>query len=194
MGRPLRTCLPNLTYHVFSRCINCQNLLKNDFFKDLFLEVIKMAQLKYDFRLITYQIMNNHFHLIIRTTKDGPSISVIMQFIKSVFARKYNKLMKRTGPFWNERFGDSIVEMSDNPEFFFFWLKWYIGYNPVKKKMVNDPRDYKYSSINYYLNKNYKSPLKITLHPYFMKLGETAQERLKKFLYYEELYLKYGLT
>jgi hypothetical protein len=113
-----------------------------------------------------------------------------MQYIKSRFAQTYNRLNKREGAFWSERFVSIIIEDSENPEEYFLWLLWYLGFNPVRKKMVRDPRKSKYGSINVYLDESYTSPVKITLHKYFLELGNSFRERVQKFLYYEEAYRK----
>ncbi|MFC1671493.1 transposase, partial [Spirochaetota bacterium] len=173
MSNKPRVCKPNLTYHVFSRCVDNKNLMKHKHMKDLMLSVINMALKKYKFNLSSYIILDNHFHFFIKTVKDGATISIIMQFIKSQYARKYNKRMNRIGPFWNERFGDTIIENTKEPEFLFHWITLYIAYNSVRKGYVNDPRDYKYCSINFYLDKEYKPPVKITRHKYFENLGNT---------------------
>jgi hypothetical protein len=89
--------------------------------------------------------------------------------------------MNRKGAFWNERFFDKIIEDSENPEFYGNWVTVYIGYNPVRKKYVSDPRDYEFSSINAYLNKDYVSPIKITLHQFLYNLGNTFYERKQNF-------------
>ena len=190
MGRPHRECGPNLTYHVFSRCIDSGNMLRGVIFKNLLIKTIKMAQQKYHFRLITYSILDNHIHLIIQTVNDGESISVIMQYIKGLFARYYNKSIGRTGPLWNERFGATIIEKSDNPPFYFFWVIWYIAYNPVRKKMVQDPREYCFSGIRAYIEEDFIDELRIDHHIYFKLLGKTFSERVKRFLIFEELYRK----
>lgn len=188
MAQPKRINIPNSTVHTYSRCHNKQNMMSHDKMKNLLLFVLNMALEKYEFKLISYAIMDNHFHFIIKTTEEGPSISVIMQFIKSQYARRYNRMMNRSGAFWNERFGDVIIELTENPEAYFHWLQWYIGYNPVKAGKVNDPRDYKYSSINAYLDQSHESPVTITLHEYFIKLGQTFSVQVQKFQEYEEIY------
>jgi putative transposase len=158
--------------------------------KDLMISVLNLAIQTYQFDLVNYTIMNNHFHFYIKTRKEGESISRIMQFIKSQYARRYNRMMHRTGPFWNERFKDTIVEFTREPEFYFFYILIYIAYNPVRSHAVTDPRDYPYSGINCYLDEHYVSPVPITLHEYFLKLGTTFVERVKKLLEYEDLYRK----
>lgn len=188
MSRKKRTCMPETTYHTMSRCIEKKPLMKTNRMKNLMLEVMNLALKKYTFEMIEYTMMDNHFHFYIRTLKDGENISRIMQFIKSQFARRYNRLMKRTGPFWNERFSDTIIELSENPEKIFWHIFLYIAYNPVRSKYVVDPRLYQYGSFNSYVDKEYVSPVPITFHKLFLKLGPTFEEQVKKFLEFEDLY------
>jgi|SRR4030042_3085284 len=190
MPRKRRIILPEVTYHTTSRCIEKKPLMGSTAMKDLMISVLQMTAQKYTYNLITYSIMDNHFHFYIQTCKEGESISRIMQFIKSQFARRYNRLMSRTGPFWNERFSDTIIELHRSPETAFFSVLFYIFFNPVRSRYVADPRDYPYTSIRCYLDETYVSPVPITLHDYFMKLGDTFEERVRKLLEYEELYRK----
>jgi putative transposase len=150
--------------------------------KDLMIEVIKMTQNKYKFELISYVIMDNHFHLIIRTVVGGAPISRIMQLIKSQYAQRYNRIMKTCGPFWNERYGDQIVEEQDNPEETFHIMNSYIMRNPVKANYVSDARNYIYSSIHFYLNEDFSPHVRLTFHQYYMKLGSSFRERAEKFM------------
>jgi putative transposase len=182
MSNKIRRCEPNLTYHTYSRCADKLTLMKPDRMKELMLRVISMAQSKYVFELMSYSLMDNHFHLLIRTVEDGAPISKIMQYIKAQFALKYNKIMGRSGPFWNERYGDTIIEEQDCPEEAFNEINCYIVNNPVKANYVLKPEIYKYSSIHFYLRENYSPPVKLTFHEYYLKLGSTFQERACRFL------------
>jgi putative transposase len=190
MPRKQRICLLEVTYHVTSRCIENKQLMGPHEIKMLMIDVLTLALEKYDFELAGYTIMDNHFHFYIKTVKDGESISRIMQFIKSQFARRYNRMMNRTGPFWNERFSDTIIESSMDPIAFFFFLLFYLAFNPVRRSMVTDPRHYQYSSIMCYFDKTYIPPVRITMHEYFIKLGTNFDERVSKLLEYEEMYRK----
>jgi REP element-mobilizing transposase RayT len=116
-------------------------MMKNDALKEIFVLIIGCALKKYSFELISYQIMNNHFHFIIKTCENGASISRIMQYIKARFAEKYNRLHSRTGPFWNERFKDQIIEQSVNPSHHLLLLLWYHAFNPVRANKINNPRN-----------------------------------------------------
>ena len=185
-----RLWIENATYHTMSRCMYAADLMKEDFVKDLLVEVIDMTLKKYDFEINSYAIVDNHFHFVIKTRRDGANISRIMQYIKARFAERYNRITGKFGPFWHDRFKDKIVELSDDPEFYLLWLLWYLAYNPVRKKAVADPRNYKYSTINAYLDEDYRPPIPITLHQTFLNLGSTFAERVKRFLGYEEIYRK----
>ena len=63
MARKLRVQLPNVTYHIISRCIEWKNYLQEDYFKACFVEILNRAKQKYHFKLIAYCIMDNHIHL-----------------------------------------------------------------------------------------------------------------------------------
>ncbi|MQK95602.1 transposase, partial [Escherichia coli] len=85
MARKLRVQLLNLTYHITSRCIEWKGMLQEDYFKACFVEILRKAKEKYQFKLIAYCIMDNHIHLVIHTTDDGAPISLIVQCIKARF-------------------------------------------------------------------------------------------------------------
>jgi REP element-mobilizing transposase RayT len=190
MSRPLRNIAQGSTHHVFSRCHGQRNLLQGKYGKIYFIEAINMCQEKYDFELIAAEIVANHIHLIIKTYEGKETISQIIQYTKARIAEKYNKAMGTTGAFWNERFGSTVIEEADNPEEYLLWLLWYIGYNPVRKRLSRDPRKNDIGFINCYLDKNYKPLVKITLHHYFLKLGENFDDCVRAFLLYEEAYRK----
>jgi len=190
MPRELRKIGQGLSHHCFSRCHGKKNLLLGRYGRKYFIEAIQMSQEKYDFELVAAEIVANHIHLIIRTIEDKETVSMIMQFIKARIAEKYNRAMNTTGPFWNERFGSTIIEEAENPRQYLLWLLWYIGYNPVRKGLSQDPRKNDIAFINCYLLKDYNPPVKIILHSFFNKLGDTFDECVEKFLYYEEVYRK----
>lgn len=190
MPRPLRICQPNLTYHVFSRCSEKRDMMAGDYYKNIMIQVLCRALERYKFELVSYVVMDNHFHFVIKTLEGEADISRIMQYIKARFAERYNKIMNRTGPFWNERYKDVIVERQENPLRYFLWLLWYIGFNPVRGGLCSDPADFRYSSINVYLNEKHVSRVSVTIHEYFLYLGNCFRERAINFLSYKEEYLR----
>lgn len=190
MARPLRKIVEGVTYHCYTRCHGKRDLLKSRYGKRHFIGAVRMCQEKYEFELIAAETVANHIHLVIRTIEEKETISRIMQYIKARIAEKYNRATGETGPFWNERFGSSIIEESNNPEQYLLWLLWYIGYNPVRKGLSHDPRNNEIGFINCYLRENFIPPLSFTVHEYFNRLGNSFCERTEKFLTYEDAYRK----
>jgi REP element-mobilizing transposase RayT len=189
MGYPRRIQKPNLTYHVYSACINRENFLDSTSTKDLFLDVIRMAQQKYEFKLHAFQIMNNHFHVIIRTMNSFDSISSIVQYIKSIFAKKLNKKLGRSGPLWNRRFNDSIIEYAKESAIYMMWVLWSIAYNPVRNGIISEREIFnEYSSIGFYTQKDYRSRLTIFPPDDFSSLGDSDSERITTFNLYLHIY------
>lgn len=190
MPRPYRIRQPNLTYHITSNCIEWRDMIAEDAIKEIFLEVLRRSKQKYRYKLIGYCIMPDHIHLIIHTVEGGASISRIMQYIKARFAEMYNRLLKRTGPFWNGRFKDSIVQFARDAFHYLLWLLWYLAFNPVRKRICTSPFQYRYSSIRAYTEEEADVGVDVEHHDFFLQLGDSFKERLKRFLRYEEMYSK----
>jgi len=188
MSDPVRICLQGVTYHCYSRCIEKRNMLSPDYVKELAAEAINMALERYDFQLVHMEFVENHFHLLIKTSENGQTISRIMQYIKARITEKYNRAHKRTGTLWNERFNCKIVEQQEDPENYFLSLLWYIAYNPVRKRIISDPRKSEFGTIRAYLEEDFKPKVKVTVHDYFIALGKSFEERVKYLLEYEVLY------
>ena len=190
MARQTREIIENCVYHTFSRLHNKEDLMKPKEIKHLMELVLEMALEKYKFHLNNYALLDNHFHFMMTTLAGEANISTIMQFIKSQFAQRYNKMMNRSGSVWNERFGDTIIENSEYPLFYFLWLCIYIFYNPVRKNYVSDPRNYEFSCMGFYLDEHHKPRLNLTHSKYFINLGKTFKERVAEILKFEDMYLK----
>ncbi len=190
MPRPLRNIAQGCTHHVFSRCHGMKNLLQGRYGRQYFIEAVRESQEKYDYNLTAAEIVANHIHLVVKTDPGKETISRIMQFIKARIAEKYNRAMGTTGAFWNERFGSTVIEEAENPEGYLLWVLWYIGYNPVRKGLSRNPRANDIGFINCYLDMNYEAPVRITPHYYYFKLGDTFDERVTKFLLFEDAYLR----
>lgn len=188
MARKPRVILQDVTYHCFTRCLKKKYFFNKNFARQYLVDSINMCHSKYKFELVAAEPVGNHIHLVIRTLENEETISRIMQFIKARIAEKFNRKTGETGPFWNERYGCTIIEHSDNPEQYLLNLLWYIGFNPVRKNLCSDPRKNFIGFINCYLDKEFKCMVRITLHKYFSALGATFEESVKKFLLYEQAY------
>ncbi len=110
------------------------------------------------------------------------SLSEFVKEIKQGFTRYYNKVYKRSGFFWGQRFKSLIVE---NGETLINCLA-YIDLNPVRAAMVERPEDYRWCSLGYLLQTGNKDDL---LSLEFGVQGEATLdlkeriERYRRFVY-----------
>jgi len=90
MRKP-RLLISGALYHVTARANRKELVLQPSQIKVLFLEVLSKAKRRFKFTLDNFCIMGNHIHLLIRPQSEC-SLSRLMQWVLSVFARAYNRL------------------------------------------------------------------------------------------------------
>ncbi|MDR1866966.1 MAG: transposase [Treponema sp.] len=135
------------TYYVTFEINRWLMELKNPIIKALFIQIIAEAHQKYGFKLWNFCIMDNHIHFLITPDK-GVSLSLIMKWIKMVFAIRWNKLHKTTGHLWGDRFHARIIESSED----FLRVFRYINQNPVKAGLVNHAKEWVFGGLYHYLH------------------------------------------
>lgn len=69
-------------------------------------------------------------------------ISAFMKTLKQRYSMSYNGRYKRTGTLWEERFKSVLVENRENAK---ATVAAYIDLNPVRAKLVEDPKEYRWS-------------------------------------------------
>ncbi len=109
-------------------------------------ELVQNALLHFDkkrYNLISWVIMPNHAHFIIRPMANY-ELKNIMHSIKSFTAVKANKLLNRSGKFWQEEYFDRYIR---NYEHFEKTIN-YIELNPVKAGLGENARDWKFGSAH----------------------------------------------
>jgi hypothetical protein len=70
-------------------------------------------------------------------------LSVFVKELKERFTKWYNRREGRRGTLWEERFKSVLVEDSDTA---LSTMAAYIELNPVRARLVDDPRNYRYCS------------------------------------------------
>jgi putative DNA methylase len=93
------------------------------------------------YRLHAWVIMPNHVHVLI-TPLAGHSLSDIVHSWKSFTAKRINKHLGTTGPFWQEEYFDRMIR----DESHFAAVMDYIANNPVKAGLCAKPDDWTFSS------------------------------------------------
>ena len=86
-----------------------------------------------NFELLAYCVMSNHVHLVVRLPEDAPLLMRTMQRVKGYSALQANRLLGRTGSFWQAESYDHVVRNGELAR-----IIAYVVENPVKAGLVDD--------------------------------------------------------
>ena len=117
-------------YHIVNRGVERRTIYMDDDDRMQFLEILQESAEVYDFEIYSYVLMDNHYHLLIKTS--ALNLSLIMRQINSRYSMYFNRKNKRVGPLWQGRFKSWYVY----DEQYLKSLVKYIEFNPIKAKMV----------------------------------------------------------
>lgn len=174
MPRPPRLLLSHSYYHIMTRGNNRHNVFENDEDFNYFLDLIDRFKKDHPFDLFHYCLMNNHVHMLVKTNKAN-DFSTFMKKLNLAYFHHYQKNYKWVGHFWQDRFKSQPVGKDE----YFIQCGKYIELNPVRAGIIKDPKDYKYSSYNYYAKGGNNSLL--TKDIFYEEIGETNKERQKAY-------------
>lgn len=96
------------------------------------------------FDLLAWVIMPNHVHALFKVGNTAP-LSRIMQNWKSISAVAANKLLNRSGDFWQEDYWDTFMRDEEQIR----KAIRYIENNPVKAKLCQTPEAWPFSSARF---------------------------------------------
>lgn len=156
MGRNLRRRYDTGHIHfITSSCYHRRAYLNTPEKRDLFLQILEHVRRRYDFIVVGYVVMPEHFHLLITEPERGTQ-STVMQVLKQRFARcilrddvsRHTELWKSTAAahFWQKRFYDFVV-LSEEKK---IEKLRYIHRNPVRRGLVASPEQWRWSSFRFY--------------------------------------------
>lgn len=156
MARQLRIQFPGALYHITARGNDKQDIFLREDDYDDFLLILGKACKRYNLILHSYCLMSNHYHLLIETPVGN--ISQGMRQINSSYTQHFNKKYQRVGHLLQGRFKSILVEK----ESYLLELSRYISLNPVRARMVEDPKDWPWSSYPQLIGFNKKIPCLFT--------------------------------
>ena len=93
------------------------------------------------YKLHAFVLMPEHVHLLLTP---APSITIerAIQLIKGAFSHELGGLIGRQQEIWERGFTDHRIRNETD----FFHHRNYIHRNPVERRIVNDPSEYRYCS------------------------------------------------
>lgn len=156
------------TYHIFNRSVAGIPIFRGKREYEIFLEAMEFYlhaqpptkfslyrasrdrfEINSDENLVTilcFCLMPNHFHFMLKQEKEA-GIKQFIQRLSNSFAHYFSVKYKQRGHVFEGNFKAVRIETDEH----FIHLSRYIHLNPVTAYIVEDPKDYPYSSYNTYL-------------------------------------------
>lgn len=158
-------------YHIYNRGNNSEKIFFSEENYAYFLKLLT----KYIFPIAdiyAYCLLNNHFHILVRikekneieinklkfsTVEKPKEVSASRQFshFLNAYSQAVNKKYARTGSLFEKRFQRKRI----SDDHYLRQVILYINTNPLKHNLVENPKDYKWSSYNSHIS-NAKTKLK----------------------------------
>ena len=132
-------------HYVTFTCYHRQQYLGSGPARDVFEQTLERVRRWYNFYIVGYVVMPEHVHLLV-SEPERSSLAVALQMLKQVSSRK---LHDGSGgkAFWQKRYYDfNVFSERKRVE----KLR-YMHRNPVKRGLVENPEDWKWSSYRHYL-------------------------------------------
>ncbi len=126
-------------------CYRRLPLLKSAAARETFEATLERVRLWYDFYLCGYVVMPEHVHLLV-SEPAGKDLATAIQMLKQLVARKLPR-RKSLEPFWLPRYHDFNVFTERKR----IEKLRYLHRNPVERKLVANPEDWKWSSFRHYM-------------------------------------------
>lgn len=140
---------PGSFFHIMARGIDGRNLFNDDEEHYEFLRRLAKSLLDSGHRCITWNLMDNHYHLFVQAGQNP--LSSLMRPLNSGYAVWYNKRNKRHGCLFQDRFKSVLCQDSHHVS----ELIRYIHLNPLRANMISSYdklSNWKWSGHNWLLN------------------------------------------
>ena len=145
MPRRLRIQFPGAIDHVMSRGNVRQDIVDDDHDRQQFLERLAAQAVRSRWEVISFVLMTNHFHLLVRTPI--ANLAAGMQRFLSAHAKGIAARHQRPGHLFQGRYKAELIE----DESYYWTVSRYIHLNPVRAHLVAGPEDWPWSSFPGYL-------------------------------------------
>lgn len=144
MGRPHRATTGGLVYHVLNRANATMSIFEDDDDFAAFERILEEACELHDMRLLSYCLMSNHWHLVLRPRQDG-NLSRFTGWLTLTHTQRWHAHRGTTGRghVYQGRFKSFPVEDDGH----FLTVCRYVERNALRANMVDRAEDWKWCSL-----------------------------------------------
>ncbi|MFQ5686810.1 MAG: transposase [Candidatus Scalindua sp.] len=189
MARPLRIEYPGAIYHVTCRGNERKEIFRNNSDRKSFLEKLVISQEIYNVKTFSYVLMNNHFHIMLKTALGN--LGEFMRHFNISYTSYFNRIHKRSGHLYQGRYKSMLID-SEN---YLSMVSRYIHLNPVRTMAMSEKSGqerlgylmkYKWSSFPGFINKRWMEEF-VNYEPVLLDYGGVNQSGRKE--YKKQIYL-----
>ena len=145
MARKPRLHIPGAVYHVIQRGNARQPIFLDAYDRHHFYSLIAEGVERFEARIHSFCLMTNHFHLALQV--GDFALARIMQNLEFRYVQRFNKRHKRVGYLFQDRYRAILIDEDS----YLLDLVRYVHLNPVRARVVEDPKEYQWSSHRAYL-------------------------------------------
>lgn len=146
MARPLRIEYPGAYYHVLARGHRKDLIFYSNRDRQEFIRRLQETAAKYQFRIHSYVLMNNHYHLLIATLNGN--LARGMHYLNASYSNWFRIKHNLVGSIFQGRYKAILVEK----DAYLLELSAYIHLNPLRGGITESYEDFPWSSFPAYCN------------------------------------------
>lgn len=141
--------IPDSHFHIYNRGNNGGDIFFEEKNYPFFVDLLK-RHLTSVSSILSYCLMKNHFHLLVKTKENVDSKLISQKFSNffNSYAKAINKAYNRNGSLFQDRFKRNLIE----EEKYLTNCILYIHQNPENHGFVEDFKDYPFSSFGNFLH------------------------------------------
>ena len=166
MARLPRLTLAGHLHHIIQRGNNRQLIFSGAADYTQLLSLIDESARRFEVAVHAYVLMGNHFHLLVTPSTDT-GLPLMMQAVGRSYVRYFNQTQDRSGTLWEGRYRSTVIQADR----YLLPCMAYIDLNPVRAGLVNQAKDYPWSSHRHYAG--LRADKLVTPHPLLWSLGNT---------------------
>jgi putative transposase len=144
MGRPKRIDHGGLVYHVLNRANARMTIFRKDSDYQAFEQVLTEAAERVSMRVLSYCIMPNHWHLVLRPRKDG-DLTRFMTWLTLTHTQRWHAYRKSigSGHVYQGRYKSFLTQSDEH----FLTLCQFVEGNALRADLVDQAQDWQWSSL-----------------------------------------------
>ncbi len=135
----------------------------------VFLAILKYSAQKTNFLIHHFVLMKNHFHLVGSTP--NANLYQFMHLFQTTFSKALNTKKDRINHIFGNRYGATVIQSIE----YMTKIIQYVYLNPFVAKVVNNPFNYRYSSLKLFQNDTWMKN-DITLDPLLKAMSDQGRK------------------